>query len=103
VSGPLLAGSRAALQLFHNLVYAEASGFLARREFPERLKRLANDLLRGHTDEGMVEPPVVIRVRRDVKRHAETALGAYRDSGAIFCLRQHAKPSDWAAVSKSQA
>src|SRR5262245_23036072 len=63
----LLAASRACPQLFQNLVHAEAARFLARREFLERGQELADDRLRGHTDKCMVEPPVVIRVRCDVR------------------------------------
>src|SRR5262245_24556074 len=60
------AAARSLLKLFHHLVNAKSSSFLTRREFLERLEELADDLLRGHTDKGVVEPPVVVRVRRDV-------------------------------------
>src|SRR5262245_45302032 len=60
------AGSGALPQLFQDLIHAEASGSLARREFFERGEELPDDALRRHTDIGMVHPPVVIRVRRDV-------------------------------------
>src|SRR5262245_38676987 len=59
--------ARAFAQFFQNLVHAEAAGFLARREFFERGQELTDDGLRRHTDVGVVEPPVVIRVGRDVR------------------------------------
>src|SRR5262245_63880786 len=66
-SAALLAASRAFPQLCQNLVHAEAACFLARREFLKRFEELSDDGLRRHTNIGMVEPPVVIGVRRDVR------------------------------------
>src|SRR5215467_11382594 len=66
-SAALLAARCAFLQLCQNLVYAKAAGFLARREFLKRFEELSDDGLRRYTNIGMVEPPVVIGVRRDVR------------------------------------
>src|SRR5215471_9897678 len=63
----LLAASRAFPQLVQDLVHAEAARFLAWREILEGGQELADDGLRRHTDKCMVEPPIVIRVRRDVR------------------------------------
>src|SRR5262245_56953586 len=64
---PLLtAARRALLQSIQHLVNAEAAGPLAGWELLERLEELPDDLLRGDADEGVVEPPVVVRVRRNV-------------------------------------
>src|SRR6185436_15388662 len=53
-------------QLFHYQVQAEAARLLARRELLERGEELADDVLRGDADEGVIEPPIVVRVRRDI-------------------------------------
>src|SRR5262244_2218102 len=66
-SAVLLAASRAFPQLCQNLVHAEAACFLARREFLKRFEEFSDDGLRRHTNIGMVEPPVIIGVRRDVR------------------------------------
>src|SRR6185436_17368817 len=54
-------------QLFHDDVQAEATRLLAGRKLLERGEELANDVLGGDTDEGVVEPPIVVRVRRHVR------------------------------------
>src|SRR5215471_15510110 len=61
------AAYRTLRQLFHHSVQAEAAGLLTWRELLERLEELADDVLGGNTDEGVVEPPVVVGVRRDVR------------------------------------
>jgi hypothetical protein len=54
------------LQQLHSFVDADAAGLLARREFLECGEELANDRLRRHTYEHMVDHPVVICIRGDV-------------------------------------
>src|SRR5215831_5921279 len=54
-------------QLFHYAVQAEAAGLLTGRKLLERREELADDVLGGDADEGVVEPPVVVRVRRNVR------------------------------------
>src|SRR5688572_20636873 len=63
----LLRAARCTLrQLLHHEVQAEAAGLLARRELLEGGEELADDVLSRDADEGVVEPPVVVRIRRDV-------------------------------------
>src|SRR5262245_19919130 len=87
-------------QLRHHPVQAEAASPLARRELLERGEEVAYDVLRRHTDVGMVHPPVVVRVRRDVRpfvrigphveelrkpqRHKRLTPDPQRSGGALF-------------------
>ena len=63
-----LLGAAWLMQLFHDLVEREAGGFLPRWERLECLKEFAHVSLRWNEQEGAVEQPVVIGVRRDYAR-----------------------------------
>jgi len=68
VNSALVLVRRALPQFVQNLVNAEAARLLARREVLGRGKELANDCLRRDEYKCIVEQPVVISVRRDVRR-----------------------------------
>ena len=59
-----LLGTAWLMQLFHDLVEGEAGGFLPRWERLECLKEFAHVSLRWNEQEGTVEQPIVIGVRR---------------------------------------
>ena len=72
------------LQLLHDLIQIETRRLLPLGVIPERHKETAHKVLRGHEQEGVIDQPVVVSVRRDVRpfvrieaevidlRHAET-------------------------------
>ena len=55
------------MQLLHHVVEIEAGGLLPLREFLERHQELAHVVLGGNHQEHVVEQPVVVGVRGDVR------------------------------------
>ena len=58
---------RAFPQLLHHFIEVEAGGLLPLRILLEGHQELAHVILRGHENEGVIEHPVVVGVRCDVR------------------------------------
>ena len=56
------------LQLLHHFIHVEARRLLTLRKVPERHQELADIVLRGNKQEGVIKKPVVIGVRGALSR-----------------------------------
>src|SRR5262245_58656037 len=94
------AALQTALDLVHDLIDAEARGFLARRVFLEALQKLCHSALGGNQNEDVVENPIPVSVGGDVRhfirirtqvenlrhaqRHKRLGPDLHRSLGALF-------------------